>query len=117
MPDGGRFPDIISDDTFVRLQFAPAERVRLDQTYQWPLVEGLARLVRVRRRQNKGVAEVAERFPGPDREEQCAWLLQAALESLRRALRDPAGFCVYAGVALTVRTPIFARKAAWDRGR
>lgn len=111
----GAFPDIISDDTFVRLQFAPTERIRLEQTYLWPLVEGFARLVRVRRRQNKGVCEIAEKFP--------RLMANNAPESPRglgivhRALRDPVGFCVYAGVALTVRTPIFAGKAYWDRGR
>jgi glycosyltransferase involved in cell wall biosynthesis len=111
----GSFPDIISDDTFVRLQFAPRERVRLDQTYQWPLVEGFARLVRVRRRQNRGVAEVAERFP--DLMKNNAPAAPSRSEILRRSLRDPVGFCVYAGVAVTVRTSIFARKAHWDRGR
>ena len=111
----GAFPDIISDDTFVRLQFAPSERIRVPATYSWPLVEGFARLVRVRRRQNRGVAEISERFPE---------LLAntspptPSLSSLaRRALRDPLGFCVYAGIALAVKTPIFRAKAYWDRGR
>jgi len=111
----GAFPDIISDDTFVRLQFAPSERVRLDQTYQWPLVEGFALLVRVRRRQNKGVTEIADRFPGLMKNNAPA--SPGRMGILRRALRDPVGFCVYAGVALTVRTPLLARKAHWDRGR
>lgn len=111
----GAFPDIISDDTFVRLHFAPAERIRLAQTYCWPLVEGFARLVRVRRRQDRGVAEIAEHFP--------ALMKNAAPPPpgmafiAGRALRDPIGFCVYAAVVLTVRTPFFARKTDWDRGR
>jgi len=109
------FPDIISDDTFVRLQFAPSERMRLEQTYLWPLVEGFAPLVRVRRRQNRGVTEIAERFPGLMENNSPA--SPGGMGVARRALRDPIGFCVYAGVALTVRTPIFARKAEWDRGR
>lgn len=98
----GAFPDIISDDTFVRLQFAPSERVRVPATYSWPLVEGFAHLVRVRRRQNRGVAEISERFPE---------LLAntspppPSLSSLaRRALQDPLGFCAYAGIA-PIRMP------------
>lgn len=111
----GTFPDIISDDTFVRLQFAPSERLRLDQTYLWPLVEGFAPLVRVRRRQDRGVAEIAERFPALMRNNAPAAPDLSGI--VRRALRDPVGFCVYAGVALTVRTPLFAQNAAWARGR
>ena len=37
----GAFPQIISDDTFVRLQFAPSERIAVPASYDWPLVEGL----------------------------------------------------------------------------
>jgi glycosyltransferase involved in cell wall biosynthesis len=111
----GAFPDIISDDTFVRLHFAPSERTRLDETYLWPLVEGFAHLVRVRRRQNRGVREITERFP--DLMKNNAPASPGSLDILRRALRDPAGFCVYAAVALTVRTPIFSRRVYWDRGR
>lgn len=111
----GAFPDIISDDTFVRLQFVPSERVRVPATYRWPLVEGFGHLVRVRRRQNRGVAEVAEKFP--DLLANTAPAPPGPAGMARRALRDPVGFCVYAGVALMVMTPIFAAKARWDRGR
>jgi len=106
------FPDIISDDTFVRLNFAPTERLRLDATYLWPLVEGFSRLVRVRRRQNKGVVEIAERFPRLMTND-----APGLREIARRALRDPVGFSAYAAVALAVKTSVFARKTNWDRGR
>ncbi|MGY6548585.1 MAG: glycosyltransferase [Roseinatronobacter sp.] len=92
------FPDIISDDTFVRLQFAPDERVQVPARYTWPLVDGFRNLVRVRRRQDLGVREIATRFPE---------LLvndtkpRADLPALMR--RDPLGFLVYASVALAVR--------------
>ena len=54
----GGFPEIISDDTFVRLNFAPDERHEVAARYHWPMVEGWRNLVRVRRRQDAGVAEV-----------------------------------------------------------
>lgn len=57
------FPDIIADDGFVRLMFAPEERIKVAAAYHWPMVEGFAALVKVRRRQDAGVRELAERFP------------------------------------------------------
>jgi glycosyltransferase involved in cell wall biosynthesis len=42
------FPDVIADDAYVRLLFAPAERERVSATYSWPLAEGFCNLVRVR---------------------------------------------------------------------
>ncbi|GHG93645.1 glycosyltransferase [Pseudodonghicola xiamenensis] len=111
----GDWPDIISDDTFARLNFTPQERTRVGAGYSWPMVEGFANLVRVRRRQNAGVDEVAAIFPD----------LLANADSnrpskalvLRLALRDPAGFLAYAAVALAVRSPLFHNRSRWDRGR
>lgn len=111
----GDWPDIISDDTFARLNFTPAERVRLPASYSWPLVEGFANLVRVRRRQNIGVAEIAERFPDLERNAKPANLGKRML--LRMALRDPGGFVVYAAVALAVKTPLYHSNNRWARGR
>lgn len=106
-------PDIISDDTFVRLSFAPEERVRVPEGYDWPMVEGFRRLVRVRRRQDRGVAEVRDRFPDLVRNEGTPPVTAAFLR--RRALADPIGFAVYACVALAVR---LGRNAEpWARGR
>lgn len=110
----GAFPEIISDDTFVRLSFAPDERIRVPATYRWPMVEGFANLVRVRRRQDRGVREIAHRFPGRLMNEDTARPGGAAL--LGMALRDPAGFGAYALVRLAVRTPL-ARTEGWARGR
>jgi len=108
------FPQIISDDTFVRLHFAPAERHRVTASYSWPMVEGLHNLVKVRRRQDRGVREIAERFPEllkNDDAEAPGWGRILAL-----GLRDPAGFATYALVKLLVKTP-FAQGQGWARGR
>jgi glycosyltransferase involved in cell wall biosynthesis len=97
----GAFPDLISDDTFVRLQFTPAERVQVVPRYDWPMIEGFAALTRVRRRQDAGMAEIAAAFPDLLSREGKA---RIGLRGLAlRALRDPAGFVVYAAVSLAVR--------------
>ncbi|WP_298679900.1 glycosyltransferase [uncultured Lentibacter sp.] len=109
----GVFPDIISDDTFVRLSFAPHERLLLRACYAWPLVEGFGNLLRVRRRQNIGVAEVARRFPNLLKNDDTPALTPASLLGL--VLRAPVGFAVYGAVALLTR---FGRRSReWSRGR
>lgn len=111
----GRFPDIISDDTFVRLQFPPDLRVEVGETYTWPMVEGFRNLVRVRRRQDEGVAEVARLHPQLMRNEAKSRLGPRKL--LRLAFDDPAGFLVYAAVSVAVRLPAIAPQPRWVRGR
>lgn len=108
----GEFPHIISDDTFVRLSFAPQERHRVEAPYDWPLVEGWSNLVRVRRRQNIGVAEVYERFPDLERNADAPGVGKAG--ALGLFLREPLGFMVYGGVALATK---FGGSAGWSRGR
>jgi hypothetical protein len=107
----GQFPAIISDDTFVRLQFAPEERVQVAGTYDWPMIEGFGPLVRVRRRQDAGMAEIAALHPELLAREGKAPLGLGGV--LGRAVRDPVGFAVYAAVSVTVRLkgggPGFAR--------
>jgi glycosyltransferase involved in cell wall biosynthesis len=108
------FPDIISDDTFVRLSFRPEERVSVDAAYQWPLVEGWSNLVRVRRRQNAGVDEIRSRFPhlmANDDKPSFPFSEKAGM-----ALRDPLGFAVYAGVAIAVKLGR-STGTGWSRGR
>ena len=97
----GDFPRLISDDTFVRLQFQPDERVQIAARYSWPMIEGFSALVRVRRRQDQGVRELEETFPGLLAREGKARLGKAELIGL--ALRDPVGFATYAAVAVAVR--------------
>lgn len=108
----GEYLAIISDDTFVRLQFTPDERVQVPASYEWPMIEGFAALTRVRRRQDAGVYEIAGRWPELLAREGKARLTAGSL--LRLALREPAGFAVYAAVSLAVR---MKRGAGWTRGR
>lgn len=110
----GAFPEIISDDTFVRLQFAAHERIGLAASYSWPMVEGWSRLVRVRRRQDAGVNEIAALWPQLLRNEGKAPL--GAGGAARLAVGDPIGFAVYAAVSLAVRLGR-GRQAGWTRGR
>jgi glycosyltransferase involved in cell wall biosynthesis len=109
----GDFPQIISDDTFVRLQFTPEDRVQVPQTYLWPMVEGFAALTRVRRRQDRGVRELAALHPDLMAREAKPPLRPIGLAAL--ALQDPFGFAIYAAVSLAVRLRPGDR--AFTRGR
>lgn len=105
------FPSIISDDTFVRLQFQPDERVQVNDTYLWPMIEGFAALTRVRRRQDAGVKELERLYPGLLEREGKPPLSKTRL--LGMLLQDPVGFATYAAVSLAVRLkrggPAFTR--------
>ena len=109
----GAFPAIISDDTFVRLQFTPNERVEVPAQYHWPMIEGFRGLVRVRRRQDAGVAEIARLYPELPPREAKARLAPAALIQL--LLIEPLGFAVYALVHIAVR--LARQDETWTRGR
>lgn len=109
------WPGIISDDTFARLSFTPDERVGLDDTYEWPMVEGFANLVRVRRRQNAGVDEIREKFPDLLINEGAHGVSVGDLARL--FLKDPVGFFVYAAVSVAVKTPLYQSSNRWARGR
>lgn len=109
------FPDIISDDTFARYHFAAPERHGVPAPFEWPITEGFANLVRVRRRQNEGLAEVRQLYPDLARKMETT--TPDSGETLRLFLRDPLGFVIYATVALTVRLPVFRNSGRWDRGR
>jgi glycosyltransferase involved in cell wall biosynthesis len=107
------FPAIISDDTFVRLHFRPEERIEVPAKYLWPMVEGFANLVRVRRRQDAGVAELHATYPALLANEAKAPLTLPALMAI--ALSDPLGFLVYTAVHIAVR--LRPASGSWTRGR
>ena len=108
----GAWPRIVSDDTFARLHFAPEERHLVPHGYRWPVAEGFSGLVRVRRRQDRGVREIAERFPELMGNEGKA---RAGGGTLGPMLRDPLALLAYGGVALATRLP--GGDAGWSRGR
>jgi glycosyltransferase involved in cell wall biosynthesis len=108
-----RFPDIISDDTFVRLQFLPEERIEVLASYQWPMVEGFLNLVRVRRRQDVGVAELKSLYPSYAQNEGKAKITIRHLGAL--AVTVPIGFVVYISVHIVTR--FLPAKKVWTRGR
>lgn len=107
------FPDIISDDTFVRLNFTPDERVEVKAAYHWPMIEGFSRLVRVRRRQDAGVIQLSEQFPNLLANEGKAKLTRGGL--LSRAVRMPTSFIAYMAVYVGVR--LVKGGDEWSRGR
>lgn len=109
----GDWPQVIADDTFARLQFRPDERHLIEASYDWPVAEGFRALVRVRRRQDRGVAEIAARFPELTANDDKAAL--GAGGALRLALGDAVGFAVYTAVALAVR--LRRGSGEWSRGR
>lgn len=107
------FPDVLADDIYVRLLFAPAERVAVAARYHWPVAEGFGALVRVRRRQRAGVIEIAGRFPQLMANEDKTPL--GAGGTMRLALGDPLGFAAYSLVGLAVRARRPSRE--WSRAR
>ncbi len=107
------FPDIISDDTFVRLSFAPSERIEVPARFHWPMIEGFAGLVKVRRRQDAGVTEVRVLYP--DLMVNDAAQTPSKPEMIKLALGTPFAFAVYAAVALAVKSKSPTKD--WVRGR
>lgn len=109
------FPSVIADDGFTRLQFEPHEMYGAEATYSWPITEGFANLVRVRRRQDEGSAEIRRLYPElAARAEPTA---PSFGKKIRLAMRDPIGFAIYSAVAIAVRFPVFKTQSRWYRGR
>lgn len=109
----GRFPRIIADDSFARLRFAPAERIEVHAPYHWPLAEGLAALIQVRRRQDAGMQELFEMFPElAENEGKTPLTRDYLLDALRQ---QPLCGLIYLAVSIAVRS----RRAGteWARAR
>jgi hypothetical protein len=87
--------------------------VQVSALYDWPMIEGFAALVRVRRRQDAGVKELEALHPGTMEREGQPPLTTGHLARL--ALADPIGFAVYVAISLAVR--MGRKSAAFTRGR
>jgi hypothetical protein len=77
------------------------------------MVEGFANLVRVRRRQDAGVAELQRLYPELTGNEGKARLTPTGLLAI--AARVPLGFAVYLAVHVAVR--LRPASDSWTRGR
>lgn len=106
------FPQIISDDGYVRLLFRPEERIRVQASYLWPMVEGLSALVRVRRRQDAGMAEIAQKYP-----ELLSNDPKPPIDHIRLFLAVPVSYLVYVFVMICVRLGRGSGPQTWARGR
>ncbi len=109
------FPDIVSDDTFVRLQFEPSERFQSKAAYYWPLIEGYRALVKVRRRQMRGDFEFRRKFP-----ELLGRVGHPPLtrwQHVRLFFSAPISYCVYALIIFSVKFGGVDSSSKWDRGR
>lgn len=111
----GDFPAIIADDGYVRLMFAPEERLMVEADYQWPLVEGFARLVKVRRRQDAGVRELEAKYPEIMGNESKPPMTPG--DHLALFAGTPIAYLVYISVMLTVKFGPGKSGAGWTRGR
>ena len=111
----GTFPRIIADDGYVRLLFRPEERVSVDATFLWPMVEGFSNLVRVRRRQDAGIQQIAEIFPHLLANEGKSPV--RPVDHLRLFLAAPISYVVYVTVRLAIRLGGQRRDRRWNRGR
>lgn len=108
------FPDVIADDLFVRLMFAPAERVKVQAPFSWVLAEGFPALVRVRRRWDAGNRQLMERYPELAANEEKAPVRLS--DHLRLFLGQPVSYLVYTSVAVAVKLQGYDR-GTWARGR
>lgn len=114
----GKFPDVISDDGFVRLQFAPRERRTVqEETVTVVAPRTLADLVRIKTRSKAGTMELRAKFPALFENETAS---EGA--SLRRMLAMPdmwAKCAAYAYVNLAAKRAARARLArsasVWER--
>lgn len=107
-----RFPDIIADDSFVRLHFAPEERIGVPAAYVSPIAEGWRGLVRVRRRWEAGSRQIAKLFPNLLANDGKPRL--GAKGHVRLMLRLPVSYCVYAAIKIAAR---MGHNTGWARGR
>lgn len=107
----GKFPPIIADDMFVRLQFNPSERFITEAPYRWPLPQSARGLIRIRSRWKRGNVELKEEFPNLLQNEAAGRRVTAYIET---ALRSPLSFTIYC--AICIAAAVRGRKRRADEG-
>ena len=108
-----RFPDIISDDGFVRLLFAPAERKSVDGShFVMTPPRTLRSQIHINVRRRAGRFEMAALHPGETREE--AATQRFAVARLGLDPRRRPALAVYA-YAKTASVLLYRWKALWGR--
>lgn len=111
------FPDVHSDDKFVRLLFKPSERRRVAARYSWPVPDGIRNLLRVRRRWCECNAQLRGAFPGLHADPYPGTTWQYASAAVTRPVSACVFSIVYAGGALLALGHRRADPIEWRRGR
>jgi glycosyltransferase involved in cell wall biosynthesis len=96
------FPDLISDDGFVRLQFGPEERTSVEgASFTIRAPETLAAVLRIKTRSQKGAVQLKRAFPELARNDMRDY--RSALTGILREPRQWANCCVYLYVILVTK--------------
>jgi cellulose synthase/poly-beta-1,6-N-acetylglucosamine synthase-like glycosyltransferase len=112
------FPEIIADDRFVRLNFAPDERRKARAEYLWPLPEGFWNMIKARRRWCEGSDELLLRYPALLANDSQRNKDSANLRSvLRHPLAGSVFVVIYAISAALANTRREDATIQWRRGR
>jgi len=117
----GEFPDVISDDGYVRVLFGAGERIRVDDApVRVYAPRGVADLLRIKTRSRLGLYQLAGRFPDLFARERTTKSYGNAMRGIFvRPWLWPAA-AVYAGVVLETRRRARAQLASarnyvWER--
>ncbi|WP_454630048.1 glycosyltransferase [Bradyrhizobium cenepequi] len=113
-----QFPDVVADDTYVRIQFKPEERETLTSVKSTVFpARTIWQLIAVRTRACAGTREVARRFP-----QLCSNMGQTNNRTLIRLLKEPhlwPGLAIYCYVNIIARCRAVVRSriraAVWQR--
>lgn len=111
------FPDLHSDDKFVRLLFKSSERRRVAATYSWPIPDGILNLVNVRRRWCEGNAQLRGSFPELHSDPYPGTAWQYACLMATTPVSAVVFSIVYAGGALLARGREISNPIQWRRAR
>jgi glycosyltransferase involved in cell wall biosynthesis len=111
------FPDVHSDDKFVRLLFKSTERRRVAASYSWPIPDGIWNLLQVRRRWSRGNAQLRAAFPALHSDPYSGSALQYAQAAASRPVSALIFAIVYGGGALLARGDGLSSEISWRRAR